>query len=208
MGNVVKCHFLNPTDMVARYLRRYVSKGEGWTCAEGYHSISVRIEDESVKYRSIEGSQVIDNDVTLTPALLRDSRWPKRCACGYSFKAKDERQLNVELIYSRSDNGELITLNEAGPGAMYDAFWYPWKGPDGRSLVVKCPNGREWMIDGQANNCTMKDDWKQEQHHCWTRTGTPPLITVGKEFGPTCNAGGGSIQAGDYHGFLRNGQFT
>jgi hypothetical protein len=204
----MKCYFLNPTDRVARYLRRYSRAGDGWTCAEGYQSTSVRIEDEPVRYKNGDKRQVIDNDVTLTPELLVDARWPARCECGYEYKDTDERLLNVELIYSRSDNCEPVTLREAGPGAMWDATWYPWKGPDGRSLVVNCPNGFPWSIDGPASNCTMPDDHAQKRHHCWTRTGTPPLITVGKEFGPTCNAGGGSIQARDYHGFLRNGEFT
>ncbi len=91
---------------------------------------------------------------------------------------------------------------------MWDACWFDdcWKGPDGRSLVVVCPNGHEWMIDSQCSNCTEKTDVGAfgVAHRCWTRTGTPPLIQVGKQFGKTCSAGGGSIQAGDYHGFLGN----
>ena len=203
----MKCYYLNPTNTVARYLRRYSRTGNGWTCAEGYHSTSVRIEDEAVRYRDGDDRLVINNDVTLTPDLLADARWPTHCKCGYEYKP-DERLLNVELVYSRSDNGELITLNEAGPGAMWDATWYPWKGPDGRSLVVNCPNGFPWSIDGPASNCTMPDDRAQERHHCWTRSGTPPLITVAKHYGPSCDAGAGSIQAGDYHGFLISGEFT
>jgi hypothetical protein len=44
-------------------------------------------------------------------------------------------------------------------------------------------------------------------HKCWIRHGKAPLITVDKN-GVTCGAGTGSIAAGDYHGFLRNGEFT
>jgi hypothetical protein len=66
--------------------------------------------------------------------------------------------------------------------------------------MVMLPNGIEWMIDGQASNCTRPN----EDHFCWVRTGEPPNVTVGKD-GNTCAAGAGSIQARDYHGFLRNG---
>jgi hypothetical protein len=83
------------------------------------------------------------------------------------------------------------------------------KGPDGRCLVVVCPNGCEWMIDGPASNCTMPQDRGpfSSSHRCWVRHGEPPNITVDKA-GRTCAAGAGSIQAGDYHGFLRDGAFT
>jgi hypothetical protein len=55
----------------------------------------------------------------------------------------------------------------------------------------------------QASNCTLPGDKK---HHCWIRHGEVPNLTVDKA-GVTCAAGAGSIQAGDYHGFLRNGEF-
>ena len=88
---------------------------------------------------------------------------------------------------------------------MWNAWWMPYtKGPDGLCLVVKCPGGHEWMIDGRASNCTLPDD---DEHHCWIRHGEPPRITVDKN-GVTCNAGAGSIQAGTYHGFLIDGVFT
>jgi hypothetical protein len=66
------------------------------------------------------------------------------------------------------------------------------------------------MIDGRASNCTMPND---NVHQCWTRQGEPPLIQVGKQFGKTCGAGGGSIQTPGYHGFLGTngaapGEFT
>lgn len=107
----------------------------------------------------------------------------------------------------RSDGGGETTIRDAPPGAMWDAWWYPWKGPDGRSLMVRCPNGRDWSIDGRASNCTLPDD---QEHRCWVRTGDPPSVTVSKSAPGqrTCSAGGGSIQAGDYHGFLRDGRLT
>ncbi len=94
---------------------------------------------------------------------------------------------------------------------MWNASWWLRStggglGPDGLTLVVKCPDWTDWMIDGPCNNCTMKEDYNQEHHHCWVRTGTPPNITAGKEGGgPTCAAGAGSIQTPGWHGFLTNG---
>lgn len=72
---------------------------------------------------------------------------------------------------------------------------------DGRWLVVRLPNGHDWCIDSRCNNCTRPND---NAHRCWIRHGEPPNITVDKN-GVTCSAGGGSIQSGDFHGFLRNG---
>lgn len=133
-----------------------------------------------------------------------DPRWPSACACGEPFTDADPWQEWSELLYRRAGNGELTTLRDAPDGAMWDAWWLPWKGPDGRSLTVKCPGGGEWAIDGRASNCTMPDD---NVHRCWVRHGEPPAVTVDKA-GATCQAGGGSIVAGSYHGFLRDGAFT
>lgn len=92
------------------------------------------------------------------------------------------------------------------PGDMYWAnieettYWDNHKGPH---LVVILPNGIEWNIDSRANNCDMPND---RLHRCWVRTGEPPNVTAGKG-GFSCTAGGGSILAGNYHGFLTNGVF-
>lgn len=133
-----------------------------------------------------------------------DPRWPTRCECGFTFRDSDPHQRWTEMLYRRDDTGQITTLRDAGPGAMWDAKWAPWKGADGRSLSAKCPNGDIWNIDSRATNCTMPTD---DVHRCWVRHGEPPNITVDKN-GVTCRAGAGSIQAGDYHGFLRNGEFT
>ena len=70
--------------------------------------------------------------------------------------------------------------------------------------MCKLPNGREWDIDSRCSNCTLPDD---RIHRCWVRHGEPPNIHVDKN-GHTCSAGAGSILAGDYHGFLHNGELT
>ncbi len=80
-------------------------------------------------------------------------------------------------------------------------FWDNCKGPH---LIAVCPGGSDWDIDSRASNCTLRND---RLHRCWIRHGEPPTVTVDKN-GQTCAAGGGSIMAGTYHGFLRNGEFT
>ncbi|SRR5258706_16470177 len=110
-------------------------------------------------------------------------------------------------IYRRTDTGEVGKINEFPAGAMWFATWFenhwnPQLGPD-KMLVVRTPGG-DWIIDSQCSNCGIPDDKNQEKHHCWILHGTPPNITVDKN-GTTCNAGGGSIQQGNFHGFLRDG---
>ena len=102
----------------------------------------------------------------------------------------------------------IIYNTKSGKPEPGDMFWvdhsnheFNWENQKGPHLHVILPNGIEWDIDSRANNCTMKDD---KEHRCWVRTGTVPNITVGKN-GNTCKAGAGSIQGGDYHGFLTKG---
>lgn len=97
--------------------------------------------------------------------------------------------------------------HQFGVGAMWLATFYPknfeWENEREPHLIVMTPGG-PWDIDSRASNCTMKGDKK---HRCWIRHGEAPLITVDKN-GLTCGAGAGSIQCGNYHGFLRNGELT
>jgi hypothetical protein len=80
-------------------------------------------------------------------------------------------------------------------------------GCGGRHLHITLPNLAEWDVQSRARNCTRPD----EPHECWVMSGDPeadpPTVTAGKD-GNTCSAGAGSILAGDYHGFLRNGELT
>lgn len=158
-----------------------------------------------------------------------DPRWPRHCGCGYAFQDSDEWQVWTEAIYRRGDTGADTTLRDAAPGAMWNAWWMGkhHSGPDGRSIVVKLPNGNDWMIDGIASNCDApcldcgqpmsahlaKDSaiacriLNPRPHKCWVRHGEPPNLTVDKN-GVTCGAGAGSILSGNYHGFLQNGELT
>jgi hypothetical protein len=114
----------------------------------------------------------------------------------------------------RSDNPQDIRhhASEFGPGAMWfqkvdpdylaqNAYYH--QTADNRVLNVQTPGG-SWCIDSYCSNCTRRG----EPHSCWCRHGEAPNITVDKIPNPgetTCSAGAGSIQCGDYHGFLRNG---
>lgn len=97
--------------------------------------------------------------------------------------------------YGGQPGGSDPTLPRRGPSYLF---------VEGPQLTVVCPNGSEWTIDSRASNCTLRYDY---EHRCWVRHGEPPMVTVDKN-GLTCAAGGGSIQAGDYHGFLQNGILT
>lgn len=213
--------WLEPTDRIAVGLRRYADRhlgGDGraeFTCAAGYHSALVLTGEDDAVFNDRDSHRVL----AVRPATRHDDpRWPERCACGYDFADDDHWQEWQDLIYQRPDTGDRYTLrarqpNDIGgvppapPGAMWDAWWLPrsWAGPDGIHLTVRLPNGRDWHVDSQASNCTRPG----QPHQCWVRHGNPreALVTVDKN-GDTCSAGAGSIQAADYHGFLRDGVLT
>lgn len=154
----------------------------------------------------------VDSTITIagpqTDEQINDPRWPKACACGHEFAESDPKQVFKERLYEElNDGGRIVTLDEAAPGAIYDATWMHtipnWCGPDGKALHCKLPTDTNhwWHIDGSASNCTMPED---KVHRCWVRHGEAPELTIDKD-GNTCAAGAGSIGADGYHGFLRNG---
>ena len=147
---------------------------------------------------------------------LRSGTLTKCDHCDYEFShRRDPFQVTQDLIYTRLDTGEMVTLRDAPVGAMWYCDWMcsegsnRWRGPDGHSLCVRIPGDGghyDWMVDGRCNNCTMPGD---DVHRCWVRTGEPPNITVGKgSKGQSCAAGAGSIQVPGWHGFLRNGMLV
>lgn len=113
-------------------------------------------------------------------------------------------------VFTRSDTGERITLAKAPAGAMWDAWWMESGAvtlESGRTvhLVVRLPNGHDWMPGHGARNCTRKG----QDHDCWCVHGEPPNLTVDKNPAlgrSTCQAGAGSIGSTNWHGFLRNGE--
>jgi hypothetical protein len=212
-------YWLEATDLVSVGLRRYRSSGgAGFTCEDGYHSALVFTGEAPAVFNNVD--EFDRRTIAPRPATPHDdAAWPTHCQCGYEFVEDDEWQDWQELIYQRSDTGERFTLRSkqaydiggfpaAPPGACWDAWWMPgnWRGPDGIALMVRCPNGSDWHVDGRASNCGRPDD---KVHKCWVRHGDPRAanVTVDKD-GDTCAAGAGSIQAGDYHGFLQAGVLT
>jgi len=212
--------WLEPTGEVAVALRRYHSNPGGFTCTDGFHQTLVFLGVEPAIWREPdEHGRTLDARPDVDHA---DPRWPGMCAggCGYQFADGDVWQVWQEQLYRRADTGETVSLKArhpgdpadapagAPPGAMWDAWWMPasWHGPDGIALMVRLPDGHDWHVDGEASNCTRKGD---RSHRCWIRHGDPRTgkITVDKN-GETCAAGAGSIQSGNYHGFLTSGVLT
>lgn len=192
----VKCFYIKPNGKASRWLRRYKTvDGSPCPLTGGYHNAQVPIED------SLDAENKSDE-----PAIreMYADQWPKQCDCGYQFAEEDTKQIFSRNQYE-DDKGNVMTLDSAPAGAMWDATWFhghkSYTGPDGMSLVVKTPGG-EWMVDGRASNCTKPDD---DEHKCWVRKGVPPNITVSKD-GNTCAAGAGSILIHGYHAMLQEGE--
>jgi len=127
--------------------------------------------------------------------------------CGAPFDPTTGRHSGSMAIEWDTPSGNLE------PGCVYLRDHYSdhcsggWSNCEGPHLMVICPNGAEWDVDGRANNCGLPDD---TTHRCWVRVGDPQhpeTLHVSKD-GESCAAGAGSIQAGDYHGFLSRGVLT
>lgn len=193
----VKCFLLVPGEMVSCHLE----------ITDPTHSCEVSgLGYCGARERWTEPLATFNSEIAIS---LHSERMPKQCGCGYVFPDDANRSGGSGHNWKRTDTGEEYpNISDAPPGAMWDAPWLhnipEYHGPDGLSLIVKLPNGREWCIDSRANNCDMPTDTK---HKCWVRHGEPPNLTVDKQ-GLTCGAGAGSIQCGDYHGFLQNGFLT
>lgn len=213
--------WLDPTGDVAVGLRRYSrgpTRGDGWTCAEGFHQALIFTGVEPAIWRDTDHSRMLD---TRLEVAYDDPRWPVECAhgCGYRFTDDDAWQSWQELLYQRADTGALRVLHptspppdvpSAEPGATWNAWWMAdtpaTRGPDGMALMVRLPDGHDWAVDAEARNCTRPGD---RSHKCWVRHGDPrrAQVTVDKA-GETCAAGAGSIASGGYHGFLQAGVLT
>jgi hypothetical protein len=178
-----KCFMAERTDQYRRELRRYVSSRDPNELCPGamsYHN-AVRVFDIAPAGDDLEGNSTVEF------CYKNDRHWPIICdGCGYLFRDCDEWQWNQHRLYQRPGTDEQFTLRAAPVGAIWMADWTGWNGPDGHSLVVQTPGG-EWMIDGPSSN-------GDRSRGAWTRTGTPPLITVRP-----------SILMRDYHGFLDDG---
>jgi hypothetical protein len=217
---MTKVFFIEPTDRQRLYLRRHTHFQDKRGCSArpgdySYCDAMFYIGDAPVVFN--DKGYIEDCDELRPPNA--DPRWPTKCEhCGQLFQDGDEYQLFHWQIYRRADTGEEMVLRDAPAGAVWNAWWIADRkeryglapgvgsmiGPDGRSLVVRMPDGSDWMIDSRASNCTMKDD---KEHFCWVRHGRPEdgTLHVDKN-GKTCAAGAGSIATGKWHGFLHNGE--
>jgi hypothetical protein len=201
----IKCFPIEPIERVAVYLRCY-SGAECMQCAEQYHNVMIRIEDDDAAYDVRHERRIVQpaQGISVRP----DPRWPQYCLCGFKFREQD-RQVFYDQIYRNTETGEEYPLRNVPVGAVWNAWWNTdWvtmTGPDGRSLTVMTPGG-EWCIDGRANNCTMPAD---KTHKCWVRHGSVEdgTLHVDKN-GHTCGAGAGSIALPRYHGFLHDGHLV
>lgn len=176
--SVIPCFFLKPSDQVEVILRRHCRGSESH-----YHDREVVIgkEPKTVDQVSYE-LETLDHS---------DPRWPATCNCGHSFQDEDNWETLAVALFQRSDTGELVTTQEAPPGAMWYAPWYgKYMGPDGQTLIVKTPAGN-WLVD-----------YPSSSGGHWTRTGTPPNITANPSIGFHRLNGKGF----EYHGWLKEGQ--
>lgn len=188
------CFLITPSTRGLEHLRRYVPSSEAECPVMGYHDATAILGQVDLPEGS-HGGEVSCLDVPhIAEIAADDPRWPRACACGYVFQEKDNRQHQVALLYRGPDdrlyvlNGQRWAKEYVTPaGAMYDADWYPDKGPDGRCMTVVLPDGAHWCIDGPSSGGG--DGWK--------RTGEPPNITATP-----------SIQTGKWHGFLTGGQLV
>lgn len=202
MSNI-KCLFFNPTTQVKRYFRRY----EEGSCPGkyGYHNAH-KFRDEIEVPVSSDGMEDHPDMLNDLPESKFKKFFPFKCDyCEFLFTAQGSFQFRTERQYRNEETGQSVSLHELPVGGMYFAPWYDdWVKPQlEHVLIVRTPGGL-WTVDSQSRNCTMKEDVGQKDHHCWIIEGTLPNISVTKN-GRSCQAGGGSIQCGNYHGFLRNG---
>jgi hypothetical protein len=187
------CFLIAPTGMACRSLRRYTATDTDRCPVHGTwgHAATFPLEPGPITRDArgfIVGKERPGND---------DPRWPTHCeACGYAFRPDDPRVLDIDEIFTAPDDQRYHVrvrrrpLPGAAPapaGAMWIADWIPkgdaWTGPDGRCLMLRLPDGHDWMIDGPSRSGGK-----------WERTGEPPQITARP-----------SILSPGYHGWLTDG---
>lgn len=141
------------------------------------------------------------------------------------FSRAGAEHCSAAPLYLLPDGSETTSCS-LPPGSLYDWSWMHDKCPmpDGIFLCCVLPNKHHWLVDGRASNCGSPcmvcgvryrehtDDAGHRYvdsvpaHRCWIRHGDPRTgnVHVDKN-GLTCDAGAGSIQSGEWHGFLHNG---
>jgi hypothetical protein len=159
----IKVFYLERTNMVRQYLRRYTR--DGGECGDinnyGYHNKWEALADQvevpempEDEYHVLEtNTSSVDEHGMIGPVAQNDPRWPTRCHCGYAFADTVGKQYFPERLYRRVDTGELTTLRDAPVGAMWHTDYTGFNGPDGKSLHVRIWGTHDWMVDSRASNC-------------------------------------------------------
>ncbi len=151
--------------------------------------------------------------------------------CGETFVVKSWSATTAPLYGEHLEQWRPLQ-----PGDLFTADYYTpqlW-GFEGNEImwVLVLPNGDHWVLGSRASNCgspckvcgvRYRDhegtnhkkkaadghhyEDRDPTHRCWVISGEPPMFTSNKQ-GRTCDAGAGSIQMGDFHGFLTNGDIS
>ncbi len=188
MGSVIECFLLHPTKTYRVNLRRY-TRDSRCPANDWCHNADAFMAVEEHEAAPTNGDEHPHDD----------PRWPAKCdRCDYTFVEEDQWQKNYDPIYKTEDGREftLVSADQmtndkslmAPPGAMWEATWMG-TGPDGKSYCVRTPGG-DWHIDGEYS------------HGRWTRTGTPPNLTVT----PSILCGTNPDGSWKFHGFLTSGK--
>lgn len=191
----INCFWLEPTDKIRRSLLVIALNSECKARSPGVCRHQIFKSEHPAIPDGHGGVEWID-----VPDPAPDSHeWPRRCEfCDEPFSSNAMYSSIQELIYVASD-GNRYTVREAPLGAMWnepDCIGGSI-GADGNCICVKTPGG-VWCVDGRS--------WKDGKVHNerpWTRTGTPPKITVH----PSIHIKGADEQT-IYHGWLREGVLT
>lgn len=155
-------------------------RGEPCTSRNREHRARVEIEEDELALPPPK------RDLPEWTRHRDDARWPAHCdLCGYAFVDADERVLFYRRLYRAADGRETI-LDDAPPGAMWDAFWLgpEYRGEDGLHLAVMTPGG-PWYVDGRSPVSFLR----------WVRWGTPPDVSAKPSI----------FIPGRYHGWLQDG---
>jgi hypothetical protein len=185
----VQCYWLEESGKIKRSFRRYrmseVEPAPGDKCPGpySYHNAQAPLDEIDWPVKT-----VIEAFTSQFPH--DDPRWPKKCAeCDYVFQESDQWQIFTDTLYQRTDTGQIVTLADAPPGAMWDAWWMGdhYKGRDGLHLCVLLPDGTHWTVDGPSSGGGPG----------WSRTGQPPKVTASP-----------SILTIKYHGYLIDGMLN
>lgn len=173
-----------------------------WKGEKCYHMtvesvIGEGVEQPGVEYGGLTFDESDNNHLPNIPAVC--------ISCGHHATEKDDvkSSRSITHVYNTASG-------RPEPGDVYyrgDAWWWSnW--PEGKLCeIIVLPNGVEWNIRSRANNCARKDD---TTHRCWCITGSIEEGNLNSDAKncDTCSAGAGSIQGGNFHGYLRNGYIS